>query len=163
MFGIVIIILVIFSAYSASSASSSASRAALAATCFLTSSASSLLPCAIKAPICLESVFLPARRLSASLLAARLCLSSSMTSSTSGSFLSWNLLRIFWRTTSGFSLKNLISIMTVSPLCPISYFFFLHCFAIHFAPIPTPVNAAAVPITPSVILKFVCQRSVNKL
>ena len=42
--------------------------------------------------------------------------SSAITSSTRESFSSWNFLRMFSLTTSGFSLKNLMSIMTSSIL-----------------------------------------------
>lgn len=67
-------------------ADSSSSFLASAATCFFTVSASSFLPCAIKAPICLEILFFSLLNWSASCCAALLSASSAMTSSTSGSF-----------------------------------------------------------------------------
>ena len=81
----VIMIFVTFSESSFSCASNSDKRAAFAATCALTSSASSFFPCPIKAPICLESLLRLARSSSASDCAARAFASSSITSSTSGS------------------------------------------------------------------------------
>ena len=107
--GIVIMIFKIFSSNWLSKTSSSANRAAFAVTSALTASASSFFPCPISCPICLDNLFRAARRLSASALALRFCWSKSMTSSTRGSLASWNLLRIFCFTTSGFSLTNLIS------------------------------------------------------
>ena len=115
--GIVIIILVTFSLSSASFDSSSANLSALSETCFLTSSASSFLPCAISAPICLESLFLLALNSSASVCAALACASSSITSSTKGNFLSWNLFFIFCFTMSGFSLTNFKSNILSSKIC----------------------------------------------
>ena len=56
---------------------------------------------------------------STSPLISRFLLSSSITSSTSGSFSSWNFFLMFSFTTSGFCLKNLISNITVL----LSYFF----------------------------------------
>ena len=109
IFGIIIMIFFTFSWSSGSFFSNSAKCSAASATCFLTASASSFFPCAIKAPICLDSLFFSARRLSASCFTLRLSASNSITSSTRGSLLSWNLFLIFSFTTSGFSLKNLIS------------------------------------------------------
>ena len=105
---------------SASTCFSSSERAVIrspsSATSAFTASASSFLPCAISAPICLEILFLLARRSSTSPLISRFLLSSSMTSSTIGSFASWNLFRMFCLTTSGFSLTNLMSNMICSSL-----------------------------------------------
>ena len=104
--GIIIMIFLTFSPSSASNFSSSARRSAFLVTCSFTASASSFLPCAINAPICLEIFFLFDLKSSASCWVALLCASNSITSSTKGSFSSWNLLRMFCFTTSGFSLTN---------------------------------------------------------
>ena len=106
MFGIVIIISFTLAFNSLSFASSSFKRSASALTFAFTSSASSFLPCAINSPICFESLLRFALNSSASVWVALACSSSSITSSTSGSFLSWNLFLIFCFTISGFSLTN---------------------------------------------------------
>ena len=111
IFGIVIIFFLIFSRSSFSFSSNSARRAALAATSAFFASASSFLPCPIKAPISLDILFLLARISSASCCAFLTSASNSITSSTRGSLLSWNFFLIFSLTTSGFSLKNLMSII----------------------------------------------------
>ena len=107
--GITIIISFTFSWNSFSCVESSSRRAAFLFTSSFLASASSFLPCAIKAPISLEIFFLEALRLSASCCALRALASSSITLSTNGSFSSWNLFFIFCLTISGFSLRNLIS------------------------------------------------------
>ena len=117
IFGIVIMIFLMRSSRSFSFSSNSARWSEAAVTCFLTSSASSFLPCPINAPICLEILFLLARRSSASFFTFLFSSSSSITSSTNGSFASWNLFRIFCFTISGFSLTNLKSNMSFSPYC----------------------------------------------
>ena len=122
MLGIVIIILLIFSDNSDSLASNSFNLSASALTCFLTSSASSFFPWPINAPICFESLFLLALSSSASAWVARAWASSSITSSTNGSFLSWNLFLIFCLTISGFSLTNFKSNISLSIPC-INYLF----------------------------------------
>ena len=109
IFGIVIMSFFSFSSTSFSSFERASILSPLAATCFFTSSASSFLPCAINAPICLEILFFSALRASTSCLISRFLASNSNTSSTNGNFASWNLLRIFCFTTSGFDLTNLIS------------------------------------------------------
>ena len=111
MLGMTIMILVIFSCSSVSEASSSARRFAPAATSAFLASASSSL----------EIRFLEARRSSASCFAFLLSVSSAITSSTRGSFSSWYFFRMFSLTTSGFSLKNLMSIMTSSILLTYMY------------------------------------------
>ena len=114
MFGITIISFRSSSSTSFSLLESSSIRSPDTATCFLTSSASSLLPWPIRAPICLEILFLSSRSASTSCLISRFSLSSSRTLSTSSSLLSWNLFRMFCFTTSGFSLTNLMSNMSSS-------------------------------------------------
>jgi len=132
MFGITIIFLRSSSSTSFSLAESSSIRAPDAATCFLTSSASSRFPCAISAPICLEVLFLSALRASTSCLISLFSLSSSITLSTSSSLLSWNLFLIFCLTISGFSLTNLMSNMFSPPDSYFSVFFiFLNSFHLH--------------------------------
>ena len=111
MLGMVIMIFRILACSSSSCASSSESLFASALTCSFIAMASSFLPWPISLPISLEILFLLARRSSASFCAVLLCASSSITSSTSGSFSSWNFFRIFSFTTSGFSLKNFKSII----------------------------------------------------
>ena len=114
MFGIIIISSFTLALYSRSSSSSSARRAALAVTCSLTLLASSFLPSFMRAPISFDSLLRDARRSSASCWVARAFLSYSITSSTNGSLCSWNFFLMFSLTTSGFSRKNLISIITSS-------------------------------------------------
>ena len=109
IFGIVIMISLIFSSTTFSLSLNSSIRSADAVTCFFTSSASSFLPCPIKAPICLDNLLRSARSAWTSCLISRFSLSSSITSSTKGNLRSWNLFLMFCFTTSGFSLKNLIS------------------------------------------------------
>ena len=109
IFGITIIIFLTFSCNSFSLAESSSRRAALLFTSAFLASASSFLPCAIKAPISFEIFFLDALSSSASCCVLRASASSAITSSTRGSLSSWNLFLIFCLTTSGFSLRNLIS------------------------------------------------------
>ena len=64
---------------------------------------------AIRPPISFDSLFLCARSASTSCLMVLFSTSSAITSSTSGSLSSWNFLRIFSFTISGFSLTNLMS------------------------------------------------------
>ena len=123
MFGITIIFLRSSSSTSFSLADSSSIRAPEAATCFLTSSASSRFPCPISAPICLEVLFLSALSASTSCLISLFSLSSSITLSTSSSLLSWNLFLMFCFTISGFSLTNLMSNI-ISPPDSFSVFIF---------------------------------------
>ena len=104
----------IFSPSSVSCCSSSARRADASVTCFLICSASSFRPFAIRPPICLEILLRFARRASASCLTLRFSASSSITSSTSANLRSWNLLRMFCLTISGFSLTNFKSNIFVS-------------------------------------------------
>ncbi len=113
--GIVIIMTLIRSSTSFSRTVRLSTRSASAAICAFIFSASSFSPFAIKPPICLESLLRSARRASTSCLMERFSLSSSRTSSTSGSLLSWNFLRIFSFTISGFSLTNLMSSMFANP------------------------------------------------
>ena len=112
--GMTIMIFLISSASVPSFSSSSARRAAFFLTCSFKAFASSSLDgsffaCPISIPTCLDSVFLDARSSLASVIAALFSASSRTTSSTSGSLSSWNFLRIFSFTSSGFSLTNLIS------------------------------------------------------
>ncbi len=111
MLGITIMIFVIFSCNWFSRTSSSASLLAPAATSAFLASASSLLPCPIKAPISLDILFLAARRSSPSCLAFLFSRSSAITSSTRVSFSSWNFFLIFSFTSSGFSRRNFMSII----------------------------------------------------
>ena len=123
IFGMTIMFFRSSSSTSFSLVESSSILAPEAATCFFTSSASSFFPCPIKAPICFEILFLSARKASTSCLISLFSLSSSSTLSTSSSLLSWNLLRIFCFTISGFSLTNLISnILSSCYLFFFSYF-----------------------------------------
>ena len=139
IFGITIIIFVIFSLIFFSFSSSSRRSLAPAATSAFFASASSLFPCAIKAPISFEILFLFALKSSASFCVLRPSASSPITSSTSSNLLSWNFFLIFSFTASGFSLKNLMSIMENSSLLTLLYYYvtyinasflfqkFLHC------------------------------------
>ena len=86
IFGIVIMIFLIFSSTSFSSSERESILPAYSPTFLFSSSASSNFFCAIIAPICLEDLFLSARSASTSCLISLFLLSSSMTSSTSGSF-----------------------------------------------------------------------------
>ena len=78
--------------------------------CF-TASASSFFPWPISMPICLDNLLRLALKSSASFCVALASVSSEITSSTSGSLLSWNLFLMFCFTMSGFSLTNLKSNM----------------------------------------------------
>ena len=118
IFGMVIISFFSFSSTSFSSIESASTRSAFSAICRFSSSASSFFPWAIRPPICLEILFFSARSVSTSCLIALFLASSSNTSSTSGSFSSWNLFLIFCFTISGFVLTNFISnIVHSSVLC----------------------------------------------
>ena len=115
MFGIVSMIFLILT----SSSSCSFSISAILSLFFLTVSlilfASSTFFSRISMPIWLLKVFLLARKVSASCFKARFCLSSSSTSSTSGSFSSWNFFLIFSLTSSLFVLIKFMSIIFFSP------------------------------------------------
>ena len=131
IFGITIIFFRSSSSTSFSLAESSSIRAPDAATCFFTSSASSRLPCPISAPICLEILFLSALSASTSCLISLFSLSRAITLSTSSSLLSWNLLRMFCFTISGFSLTNLMSNIISPPDSSYCLFIFLYHFLLH--------------------------------
>ena len=105
---------VTFSEYSASSFSFSASSSLIFLTSALIFSASSFLPSRINPPICVLSEFLWALNSSPWSFNSLFLLSSSITSSTRGNLCIWNLFLIFCLTISGFSLKNLISIIIIS-------------------------------------------------
>ena len=115
MLGMVIMITLMRSSTSFSLAERVSTRSASAPICAFTFSASSFSPFAISAPICLESLFLCALSASTSCLMVLFSLSSTRTSSTRGSFASWNFLRMFSFTISGFSLTNLMSNISWPP------------------------------------------------
>ena len=125
MFGIIIMIFLIFSSTSFSSAESASILSAFSATFCLRTAASSFFPCAISAPISFEILFFSALNASTSCLISRFFLSSSKTSSTKGSFSSWNLFLIFCFTASGLFLTNLISNIVSFPLF-LSIFYLNH-------------------------------------
>ena len=116
MFGICIIIFFIFPAYSSSSFSFSTNFWFISFTCSFTLSASSFWPFLIRFPIWSLKEFLCALNSSPLHFTLLLFSSSSITSSTNGSFSSWNLFFMFCFTISGFSLKNLMSIIKFPPL-----------------------------------------------
>ena len=126
IFGITIILFLISSAVLFSSAVSSSILSFPAATFALISSASSFLPSFISPPIFFDKLFFSARSDSTSFLILRFWSSNSITSSTNGSFLSWNLFLIFCLTISGFSLTNLISniFITTYFLCFFALFYY---------------------------------------
>ena len=109
--GITSIRLRISAVISASLRSISSSSPAMACTCFFTSWASSFLPWLISLPISLLMVLRCWRSSSPRPLEARNWASSSKTSSTKGSFSSWNFFLMFSFTSSGLERISLMSSM----------------------------------------------------
>jgi len=133
MLGIVYMISRIFASSSCVRTSSAARRSSSCLTAALLRSICAWIPAFSSSehflrrpksgPFSLESLLRAAFSCSTSWMDARFSWSRRMTSSTSGSFASWNFLRIFSRTASGLSRRNLISIM---------FFLFLPSFAQQF-------------------------------
>ena len=111
MLGIFIILSMTPASYSASSFSFSTNSSLIFFTSNLIASASSFLPCFIKLPISELNELRLERSSSPFNLDSLFLESSSITSSTKVSLWSWNFFLMFSLTTSGFSLKNLISII----------------------------------------------------
>ena len=119
MLGIFIILSLISLANFSSFSSFTTSSSLIALTSALIASASSFWPSFIRLPILSLRDFLLERSSSPCILQALLSLSRAITSSTKWSFWSWNLFLMFCLTTSGFSLKNLMSIITYTPFRPL--------------------------------------------